>query len=290
MQSQCWEECRALNWKLVCSRCSRCICAWADWFQPTVIGAGQNPCGDFDRQHLCVPSWPSSLRLIHAAVFPQRVCNIAASTVQHAAIFNRGCRSQRKGLRLPLWNLAELCFGPSVHRFLSCFFSLSSWAAVKEWLLLNDKIMNVNLRKEREGGRRKQVWDKRREGEAGEASITELANVPSCQGVNLSEAMQCDIIYSEIPNLSALIFQPQHCLSQCARDEWSIYKTAAANLLKIYVQCHVQERSRIHSAVSLCQRTFKKSHFGQTENVINRCCLSKAVTRLHWCMPICLCN
>lgn len=49
--------------------------------------------------------------------------------------------------------------------------------------------------------------------------ITELANVPSCQGVNLNEAVQCDIIYSEIPNLSALIFQPQHCLSQCARDD-----------------------------------------------------------------------
>lgn len=75
--------------------------------------------------------------------------------------------------------------------------------------------------------------------------------MPSCQGVNLSEAVQCDTIYSEIPNLSALIFQPQWCLSQCARDDWSIYKTAAANLLNIYVQCHVQESSRIYSNV-LC--------------------------------------
>lgn len=49
--------------------------------------------------------------------------------------------------------------------------------------------------------------------------ITALANVPSCQGVNLSEAVQCDTIYSEIPNLSALIFQLQRCLSQCARDD-----------------------------------------------------------------------
>lgn len=40
-----------------------------------------------------------------------------------------------------------------------------------------------------------------------------------CQGVNLSEAVRCDIIYSEIPNLSALIFQPQHCLSLSARDD-----------------------------------------------------------------------
>lgn len=49
--------------------------------------------------------------------------------------------------------------------------------------------------------------------------ITALANVPSCQGVNLSEAVQCDTIYSEIPNLSALIFQLQRCLSHCARDD-----------------------------------------------------------------------
>lgn len=40
-----------------------------------------------------------------------------------------------------------------------------------------------------------------------------------CQGVNLSEAVRCDIIYSEIPNLSALIFQPQCCLSPSARED-----------------------------------------------------------------------
>lgn len=200
-------------------------------------------------------SWPSRVCLIHAAVFPQRFCHIPASTVQHTAIFNRGPGSQREELQLPPWNLAELWFGLQVPHIVPYSFSLSSWAAGKEWLLLNDKIMNVILRREREG------WDRRletrggkgrgKEGSWGGEYITELANVPSCQGVNLSEAVQCDIIYSEIPNLSALIFQPQHCLSQCARDDWSIYKTAAANLLNIYVQCHVQESSRIYSTV-LC--------------------------------------
>lgn len=97
-------------------------------------------------------------------------------------------------------------------------------------------------------------------GQAGGEYITALANVPSCQGVNLSEAVQCDIIYSEIPNLSALIFHPQHCLSQYARDDWSIYKTAAANLLNIYVQCHVQESSRIfHRALLLWPGTSQKN-------------------------------
>lgn len=111
--------------------------------------------------------------------------------------------------------------GLLVPHFLCFFFSLSSLAAGKERLLFNDKIMNVILRQEQEGGKRKRVRDKRREGKGtgwGEY-ITALANVPSCQGVNLSEAVQCDIIYSEIPNLSALIFHPQHCLSQCARDD-----------------------------------------------------------------------
>lgn len=76
-----------------------------------------------------------------------------------------------------------------------------------------------------EGGEGERVGHKRREGKGkvggswGGEYITELANVPSCQGVNLSEAVQCDTIYSEIPNLSALIFQPQQCLSQCARDD-----------------------------------------------------------------------
>lgn len=69
--------------------------------------------------------------------------------------------------------------------------------------------------------------------------------------------MRCDIIYSEIPNLSALIFQPHHSLSVNARDDWSIYKTAAANLLNIYVQCHVWGASGIYFArLPLCLRTF----------------------------------
>lgn len=109
------------------------------------------------------------------------------------------------------------------------------------------------------------VGHKRRQGGLGFGGswggeyITGLANVPSCQGVNLSEAVQCDTIYSEIPNLSALIFQPQQCLSQCARDDWSIYKTAATNLLNIYVQ----ERSRIYSSMlcSYAQALSKKIKF-----------------------------
>lgn len=65
-------------------------------------------------------SWPSRLCLIHAAVFPQRVCHIPASTVQHTAIFNRGRGSQREELQLPLWNLAEIwpfgtSFSPLLH-------------------------------------------------------------------------------------------------------------------------------------------------------------------------------
>lgn len=84
--------------------------------------------------------------------------------------------------------------------------------------------MNVILRQEREGGHGGGLETRGGKGRGmgeswGGEYITELANVPSCQGVNLSEAVQCDIIYSEIPNLSALIFQPQHCLSQCARDD-----------------------------------------------------------------------
>lgn len=76
--------------------------------------------------------------------------------------------------------------------------------------------MNVILRREwgrgREGGTRGG-------GAEGGQYITELANVPPCQGVNLSEAVRCDTIYSEIPNLSALIFQAQQRLSACARDD-----------------------------------------------------------------------
>lgn len=76
----------------------------------------------------------------------------------------------------------------------------------------------------REEGRGLGVGGGRERGGAGGVArggeyITALANVPSCQGVNLSEAVQCDTIYSEIPNLSALIFQLQRCLSQCARDD-----------------------------------------------------------------------
>lgn len=112
----------------------------------------------------------------------------------------------------------------------------------KEWIQLNDKIMDVIFVAEMEAGVRVHYC-------AAECAL--------CQGVNLSEAVRCDIIYSEIPNLSALIFQPQHCLSLSARDDWSIYKTAEANLLNIYVQCHVRGASGIYfTHFSLWLRTF----------------------------------
>lgn len=246
------------------------------WSQPSVIGAGRNPPRDSDRQ-----SWPSRLRLYTCgSISPESLSHSCLHSATHCH-FQEASGSQREELQLPQWKpgpSSDLAFFRAVH-FLLLFssFSLGSWAAGKEWILLNDKIMNVILRQEWEGGRRCGELETRggkgrgKTGKGGGEYITELANVPSCQGVNLSEALQCDIIYSEIPNLSALIFQPQHCLSQCARDDWSIYKTATANLLNIYVQCHVQESSRIYSSV-LCSYahagTCGKS-FTFTENVRN---------------------
>lgn len=151
----------------------------------------------------------------------------------------------------------------------TCFFGaqfssfyLSCRAAGKEVILLNDKIVNRILRQKRDRGsetRGGKVWGE---------YISELANVPSCQGVNLSEAVHCDILYSELPNLSALIFQLEHCLSYCARDDWSI-KTTAGNLLNIYVQCHAQECSVLYSTVlcSYIQDFFQKSNLILSENV-----------------------
>lgn len=120
-------------------------------FWQSVIGVCGNPYRLFDRQSLLLP-WPGRLCLIHTGAFPLRVCHTPFSTLQHTAIFNRGLGSPREEFQLPLQNLAELRFGLSMLHFLPFSFTASSCAAGKEWLLLNDKIMNVTF-EARENGR-----------------------------------------------------------------------------------------------------------------------------------------
>lgn len=151
----------------------RNICEWAEaWYLP-VCDWSQSKSSAGPWQTIRFPPALTQQPVPHT-----RSC-ISPETLQHCRFHSAArCHFQQRApgheekssnCHRETWPSCDLACRCLIFSRFPCLWG--SWAARKEWLLLNDKIMNVILKQEREGGRERVGHEGRKVGEAEEESI-----------------------------------------------------------------------------------------------------------------------